>query len=164
MGNVLYPQPCYLFSLDLRVEYTLSSAGLTVRATATNVGEDACLYGSGAHPYLTVGMSTVDSVMLTAPGRTVILSDERAIPKESLDVAGTPYDFREPRVIGETILDNAFTDLERGAEGRARVELRDERSTVGVALWLDETYDYVMLFTGDPLPDVNRPSECFSYR
>jgi aldose 1-epimerase len=84
------------------------------------------------------------------------MSDERAIPKESLEVAGTPYDFREPRIIGETILDNAFTDLERDAEGRARVELRDESSGVGVALWVDETHGYVMLFTGDPLPDVNR--------
>lgn len=27
-----------------------------------------------------------------------------------------------------------------------------------VTLWLDERYRYLMLFTGDPLPDVNRRS------
>ena len=156
MQNLLYPQPGYPFSLDLRIEYALSSAGLTVRATATNIGDDASPYGSGAHPYLTIGTPTVDSLTLKAPGGTVILSDERAIPKDSVPVAGTEYDFREPRVIGGTMLDNAFTDLERDAEGRARVELRDERRGVGVALWMDETHGYVMLFTGDPLPDVNR--------
>ena len=27
-------------------------------------------------------------------------------------------------------------------------------SRAGVTLWLDESYRYVQLFTGDPLPDV----------
>ena len=35
------------------VEYALSGTGLRVTTTATNVGRDACPYGSGAHPYLT---------------------------------------------------------------------------------------------------------------
>ena len=28
----------------------------------------------------------------------------------------------------------------------------------GLSLWMDEAYPYVMLFTGDPLPDVARRS------
>ena len=28
----------------------------------------------------------------------------------------------------------------------------------GLELWVDEAYRYVQLFTGDPLPDVNRRS------
>ena len=28
----------------------------------------------------------------------------------------------------------------------------------GLTLWLDDAYGYVMLFTGDPLPDVDRRS------
>ena len=42
----------------------------------------------------------------------------------ALPVEGTDYDFRRPRPIGATVLDHAFTDLERGDDGRARVELR----------------------------------------
>jgi aldose 1-epimerase len=61
-------------------------------------------------------------------------------------------------VIGSTVLDHAFTDLARGEDGRARVELRDPERGDGVALWVDATYPYVMVFTGDPLPDVNRHS------
>jgi aldose 1-epimerase len=73
-------------------------------------------------------------------------------------VDGAEYDFRRPREIGATRLDHAFTDLERGADGRARVELRDPKSRKGLTLWLDEPYGYVQLFTGDPLPDVARRS------
>ena len=60
MEHVLRPQPGYPFTLALSVEYALSTSGLHVRTTATNIGGEACPYGSGAHPYLTVGTATVD--------------------------------------------------------------------------------------------------------
>ena len=55
MKHVLYPQPGYPFTLGISVEYALSNSGLKVRTTATNLGADPCPYGSGAHPYLTLG-------------------------------------------------------------------------------------------------------------
>jgi aldose 1-epimerase len=73
-------------------------------------------------------------------------------------VENTDYDFRRPRPIGATKLDNAFTDLERDDDGLARVQLRDGRAGRSVTLWVDESYRYLMLFTGDPLPDVKRRS------
>jgi aldose 1-epimerase len=158
MEHVLRPQPGYPFMLDLTIEYALSEHGLEVRTTATNGGTDACPYGSGAHPYLTVGTEAVDSVALHAPGATVLSSDERGLPVGAAAVDGTEYDFRRPRQIGATKLDNAFTDLERDEDGLARVELRDPARDLGVALWVDESYPYLMLFTGDPLPDVDRRS------
>src|SRR6185503_14996296 len=139
------------------VEYRLSGDGLSVRTTATNVGADPCPYGCGVHPYLTVGTPTVDAATLTAPGATVVLSDERGLPTGTEPVEGTAYDFRRPRPIGTTRLDHAFTDLERDGDGIARVELRRPDGS-GVALWVDESYRFLMLFTGDPLPDVNRRS------
>ena len=54
-------------------------------------------------------------------------------------------------------LDDAFTDLERDAEGLALVELRNPKDG-GLTLWVDESYGYLQLFTGDPLPDVSRRS------
>ncbi len=132
--------------------------GLSVRTTATNTGREACPYGAGQHPYVTVGAPTVDSAILLAPGRTVLHVDERGLPVGTGPVDGTEYDFRRPRPIGATKLDHAFTDLERGADGCARVELRDPTSRAGLTLWVDESYRYVQLFTGDPLPDVARRS------
>jgi aldose 1-epimerase len=158
LEHVLRPQPGYPFTLALAVEYTLSESGLRVQTIATNSGPDACPYGSGQHPYLTLGTPTVDSLVLSAPGRTVLIEDERRIPRGREPVDGTAYDFRAPREIGATMLDDAFTDLVRGVDGRARVELRDPRSRAGLSLWMDESFRYLQLFTGDSLPDVRRRS------
>lgn len=116
----LHPQPGFPFVLDLRVEHVLDDAGLTVRATAVNVGATACPFGAGAHPYLAVGDPLIDTAHVTSPSRVRLLADERGIPTgEREDVAGTPYDLRRGRVLGDFEMDTAFTDLEREADGRA---------------------------------------------
>jgi aldose 1-epimerase len=158
LEHVLYPQPGYPFALDVRIEYRLSESGLEVRTTATNIGGEACPFGAGAHPYLTVGTETVDSVALQAPGRTALESDERGIPTGRRAVAGGEHDFRQARALGATRLDHCFTDLEREDDGLARVRLHDPDGESGLTLWADESYGYLMLFTGDPLPDVARRS------
>ena len=157
MEHVLDEQPGYPFSLELRIEYALSESGLSVTTTATNLGAERCPYGCGAHPYLTAGTPTVDTASLSVPAETVLLSDERGIPTEAIPVGGTDFDFREPSAIGKTVLDHCFTDLERDADGRAAVRLSDPGGH-SVTLWADESYRYVMVFTGDPLPDVARRS------
>lgn len=157
LEHVLHPQPGYPFSLTVEVEYALAADGLSVRTTATNIGVDACPYGAGVHPYLTVGTPSVDAAILTSPGATVIRSDDRGLPVGTDPVERTPFDFRRARAIAATTLDHAFTDLERGDDGLARVELRHPDGS-GVVLWVDEGYRYLMLFTGDPLPDVRRRS------
>jgi aldose 1-epimerase len=73
-------------------------------------------------------------------------------------VEGTEYDFRQPKRVGSIKLDHAFTDLERDADGLARVELRDSDRETKVSLWVDQSYPYLMLFSGDPLPNVRRRS------
>jgi aldose 1-epimerase len=158
MEHILYPQPGYPFCLNLSVEYTLLDSGLRVRTTATNIGTVPCPYGSGAHPYLTLGTSTIDRLVLSVPARTVLRSDERGIPIGAETVTGTEYDFQQPRPIGAIALDHAFTDLNRDADGVARVELRDPDQGTHASLWVDAGYPYLMVFSGDPLPDVRRRS------
>lgn len=152
----LYPQPGYPFALDVRIEYAVSDGGLSVRTTATNAGEERCPFGAGAHPYLAPGAPTVDTVLLRAPARVVLRSNGRGVPTGSMPVAGTPFDFRSERPIGATVLDHAFTELYRDAGGIARVSLRDPAGGHAVSLWVDKAYPYLMIFTGDPLPDVAR--------
>jgi aldose 1-epimerase len=156
LEHVIHPRPGYPFTLALSVEYALSDGGLTVRTAATNLGADACPYGSGAHPYLTLGGATIDPLVLRVPAGRVLVSDERGLPVGSEPVDGTERDFRAGRPIGATKLDNAFTHLERDPDGRARVSLHHPGSGDSIILWVDEHYPYLMLFTGDPLPDVNR--------
>jgi aldose 1-epimerase len=157
LEHLLRPRPGYPFTLELLVEYTLLTEGLTVRTTATNRGDAACPYGAGAHPYIRLGRDVVDPLVLRVPAATVLRSDARGLPTATEPVAGTELDFRTPRAIGGTTIDNAFTDLERDENGLARVELTAPGGEC-VTVWADESYPWLMIFTGDPLPDVNRRS------
>jgi aldose 1-epimerase len=155
---VLEPQPGYPFAIAFRIEYAVSAAGLAVTTTARNFGIEPCPYGLGQHPYLTLGTPSVDTLRLEVAADNVLLSDERGLPVAAESVAGTDFDFRAGRTIGATVLDNAYTGLERGSDGRARVLLDDEDGGSGLTLWVDESYPYLMVFTGDSLPNVDRRS------
>lgn len=154
LEHLLHAQPGYPFSLHLVVEYALSTSGLTVRTTATNIGAAPCPYGSGAHPYLTLGTETVDNVLLRVPARTALRSDDRGIPVGTFAVDGTELDYRSARQIGQAKLDNGYTDLERDEAGIAHV-VADGPDGSGRTIWVDEGYPYVMVFTGD-IPSVQR--------
>jgi aldose 1-epimerase len=152
----LHPSPPYPFTLDLAVRYALGDEGLVVETSATNVGSAAAPYAQGAHPYVTVG-GLVDDAVLTIPGRTWLPTDENQIPTGREPVTGTPYDFREPRPIGDLPIDYAFTDLDRGPDGLARVRLACAQSPdQAVEVWADEGYPYLEIFTADTVPDVHR--------
>jgi len=153
MAHLLHPRPGYPFTLALRVEYALAGDGLTVRTEATNVGAEACPYGAGAHPYLAVADGSVDELTLTVPSGSVLESDDRGLPVSARPVEGTDFDFRSPKQVGGLRLDHCFTDLSREEDGRARVRLGN-----GTSLWADRSFDYLMVFTGDGLPDVDRQS------
>jgi aldose 1-epimerase len=156
--HTLHPRPGYPFLLELAIEYALSDAGLAVRTTATNAGRTPCPFGCGAHPYLTLGTPIVDPLVLRIPARRVLTSDERGLPTGDEQVEGNDHDFREARAIGPTELDHAFADLERGDDGLARVALAHPDGRPALTLWVDGAYRYLMVFTGDPLPDVARRS------
>jgi aldose 1-epimerase len=155
LGHVLHPQPGYPFSLALEIEYELSARGLTVRTTATNIGAATCPYGSGSHPYLTLGAETVDDALLQIPARTALRSDDRGTPIGTVAVDGTDLDFRSARRVDETKLDHCYTDLERDDAGFARITVVAADGASGRTLWVDEGYPYLMVFTGD-IPAVQR--------
>ena len=151
---VLHPQPGYPHTLDCRLEYTLSDAGLRVHTAVTNAGDGPAPYGTGAHPYLTVGTDTVDEITLTVPGDRYLPTDDNGIPTGIVDVEGSPFDYRAGRLIGPAKVDHCFTDLARDSDGVATVTLAagDRR----VRLWLDASYRYAQVFTGDTLVPARR--------
>jgi aldose 1-epimerase len=150
----LAARPGYPFPLDLTVEYRVSSAGLTVTYGATNIGAVPCPFGVGAHPYFAFGGTSVDAVELHVPAETWLQVDARSIPQERRPVAGSDVDFRRSRVIGALRLDHAFTDLQRDADGAARVGLRYGEQQIHIQL--DRGFEYVQVYTGDTLPDRSR--------
>jgi aldose 1-epimerase len=144
----IYPQHGWPGTLEATITHRVGDQGLTVRVEATNIGTKDLPFGYGAHPYLTVGESTVDDVALTVPAASYLEVDDRLLPARISTVAGTAYDLRGGPVLGSVNLDTALTDLDRGSDGRWRVVLAlGERS---VELWGDETMHWVQVFTGGP--------------
>lgn len=156
LTHLLHPQPGYPYRLRLSVDYALAPDGLTVTTSAANEGEDPCPYGTGAHPYLRVADTTLDTWVLRSPARTVLQSDERGIPRSRQPVSGTPYDFHVGRPVGDLVIDHGFTDLARSAEGHATVTVTDPVSGRALELWMDASYGHLMVYTGDTLAPGRR--------
>ena len=153
----LRPQPGWGWSLDLSITYSLTAPGLIVTPRAVNVGSSAAPFGFGAHPYLSVGEDRVDEVRLGIPAGSLLDVDDRLLPKGLAAVDGTDRDFREPRVLGETALDTAYTKVAADLDGRWRVTLAHSRTGRAVTLWADATaYPWLQVFTGDSLPPTSR--------
>jgi aldose 1-epimerase len=149
----LPPQEGWDWSLDLFVTYVLTDEGLMVTPRAVNVGAGAAPFGFGAHPYLSVGEDRVDEVELGIPAGSLLKVDDRLLPKEIAPVDGTDRDFREPKLLGEAVLDTAFTNVAADTDGRWRVTLTHGATGRAVTIWADATaYPWVQVFTGDSLP------------
>jgi aldose 1-epimerase len=155
MGVRLLPQPGYPFALEVSVAYELTEGGLTVLTTALNIGDRACPYGAGQHPYLSAGDGLVDDCLLELPASTRLLSDERRLPVGVEAVEGGEFDFRAPRRLGAQRLDVAFTDLARDGGGRAvaRLSCPDGHR---VELWMDRHHEFLQVYTGDTLAPARR--------
>ncbi len=141
LEHVLHPQPGYPFALRLRIRYGLDADGLEVTAVAENLGDDACPFGLGFHPYLA---GAVDEIVLSVPAETAIVTDEQGVEERR-----EPCDLRGPAAVGGRKLDETCTDLVRDGDGLARVRAGD------LVLWCDEAFPFLQVFSGD-LPDVGR--------
>lgn len=156
MSTRLYPQPGYPFVLDVSISYELGDEGLTVATTAANIGERACPYGAGQHPYISPGDGSIDDCLLELPARTRVLTDdERQLPSGSEPVQGGDFDFSRPRQLGALKIDSAFTDLVREADGRAVTRLTRKDGS-RVELWVDEHHKFIELYSGDTLAPSRR--------
>lgn len=141
----------YPFPLSIRLEYRLDANGVQVECAMTNSGSHDAPVAMGFHPYFTVGSAQIDTDTLTLPFSEV-LEFERLIPTgRLLPVEEAGLDFRGGRVIGATQFNHCFTRPARGADGRARVRLNCGQRAL--AVWMDESFDYVVIYTGDALPE-----------
>ena len=150
--SVIRPQPGYPHAIDLRVTFALNAGGLTLEALMRNVGADAAPCFFGWHPYFVVGDGAVDGWELQIPAQSLIRTgaDLIALAGEQAYVAlddAPALDFRAPRVIGASILDQGYTDLEADADGRVRTRLRDPVTGWAVTLWQERGVAHA--FTAD---------------
>lgn len=138
LATTIYPQTGWNAVLEVEIRHAIDDGGLTVTATARNVGATRAPYGYGVHPYLAADLTTAELVL---PFEQELQVDAVRLLPIALTGVTAEHDFREGRVVGETEFDTALT----GAGGAWEVQLTTDRRTV--ALWADETLPWFQIFT-----------------
>lgn len=103
----LAAQPGYPFPLGLEVRYELSEDGLRWTVIATNEGGAPAPVGLGFHPYLSLGVP-IDELTLSFAPDLVLPVDDRGLPADRREAAGTEYDFATARPLAGVSLDVPF--------------------------------------------------------
>lgn len=143
----IVPQPGYPFQVRVEVTYTLDAEhGLSVTALARNTGTERAPFGAGFHPYLSAHGHPIGEVTVKLPAQERLVLDEAKVPLGVQAVAGTRYDLRRGRRLGELRMDDGFSQFATVA-GRSAVEVRTRSG--GAQLWFDETFRFVQVFTPD---------------
>lgn len=147
----------YPFSLEARLEYTLSDSGLACSFRITNTGREIAPVSAGFHPYFTVGTPSADDAEARIPATHLIEFDSSLLPTGKLvDVRGGDLDYLKPRKIGATRFNHCYARLARDADGLARAALIDPVTGRQVTVWMDRAFDYVVVYTGDALGETER--------
>jgi aldose 1-epimerase len=150
------PQAGYPHRIRVDVTFELSGAGLTWSVAGTNLGSRPAPFGTGPHPYLVAGPGRVDEWRLELPAaRVQTVTPDRLVPVAVVDVADGDgkFDFRAGRIVGETFLDNAYTGVERDAQGTAAVTVTHPSAGTGVGMRFGADSPWVQVHTGD-LPEA----------
>ena len=147
----LPPQVGYPWSLALRTRWSVSAGGLRCDQEVTNTSAANAPWGYSVHPYLQLSGVAVDDILLRVPGRIRVLADNRLLPIGAVKVAGSEYDFSEPRRIGDAVLDTTFGDIEHDADGGSSVTIAAPSGDASVTVWGDASFHWWQIFTGDTL-------------
>lgn len=141
----------YPWWLRLRTRWSVSADGLRCDQEVVNNSGAKAPWGYSVHPYLRLPGVAVDDILLHVPAERRIVADARLLPIGAVKVAGTDYDYNEPRRIGIQILDTTFSGIEHDASGITTVTIADPNSDAKVAVWADEKFKYWQVFSGDTL-------------
>jgi aldose 1-epimerase len=147
--------PGYPFAVDVSIDVTVTPGGLEFVITGSNVGEVAAPFGSGWHPYFTIGDTPIEQLLLSVPADTRIVSGPDLIPRDG-ELAYAPatgeWSFAQPRAIGQQEINTAFFGLRPEADGLIHSRLTDGSATIDV--WQERGGMHV--FTAD---GITRPRQ-----
>ncbi len=148
----------YPWSLEAEMTYSLEVQGLRCSLAITNRSESAAPVAAGFHPYFTPGCAEglIDTWELQLPYQHY-LEFENLIPTgKALPVVGSEFDFVESHAIGDTRFNTCFLNPIRDEDGMVRIKLKDPASNNGIEVWADGALDYLVVYSGDPLPPSHR--------
>jgi aldose 1-epimerase len=147
----------YPFALRAQVTYRVTAQGMHCAFDIENLSAGDAPVAAGFHPYFTVGSDLIDLDTLHVPFQSTLEYNENLVPTGTvLPVEGTSFDFRHPHPIGDTVFNTCFLNPLRDTDGLLRISLSDPATGRAVTVALDRAFDYVVLYSGDPLPDTHR--------
>ena len=144
----------YPFALRTDVNYGLSPQGLTCRFTITNMGDRLAPAAAGFHPYFMADIGPIDDWWLELPYSGVLEFVDLIPTGKILPVESKELDFRAGRTISGAVFNSCFTHPERSEDGLTHIRLQSANpSGVSIDVWADRALEYVVVYSGDPLPE-----------
>jgi aldose 1-epimerase len=154
LEHELAPTAGYPFGLLVSATYALTGDGLHCALAARNVSERRAPVGLGVHPYL-AAPGLVDSLEVTVAAETVLLTDE-----QWQEVGRVRAELLRGEPVGDRVIDAAFTDVIRDADGRVTSRMRAPGSHA-IEVWGGATCRWLVVYTGHGLmPSEARRSMC----
>jgi aldose 1-epimerase len=146
----------YPFPLDVRVAYYLNADTGSLARSRFATSAPAPRPSRRAFTRTFTALSdTINADTLTVPFGSYLEFDDHLIPTgRVLPVDGTPFDFRAPRPIGDTRFNTCYADPVPDGDGQVRVRLDSAHRVVTVSFDADP-FEYVVLYSGDPLPPAH---------
>lgn len=162
LAATIEAQPGYPWQVALQVTFTLTADGLTQEVVATNESDRPAPFGMGGHPYLVAGeprRGAIDAWRLEVPASQVLAVDpDRLLPAGISSVAAHEFgalDFRRARVLGPTVVNEAFTELHRDEHGLTTVTVTGDDGRGARISW-DRRCPWVQIYTSDAAPGDRR--------
>jgi aldose 1-epimerase len=156
----------YPFHVEATALYQISDRGLSLTMTAYNNGTSDAPWAFGMHPWISNGKNLVGNDPITEQNgqcslmvgaRTHIVTDRNLIPTGTEPVDGTDFDFRQPQRVAGHVLDDAFCDPLRDANGHTFASLT-RPDGITVTLDGDQSIHAWQVCNGTNFPTESHPS------
>ena len=144
------------FAHEYEMTYSLADGALEVRTTVTNLSDEAMPIVLGFHPYLRIPGIPRDEWTIHSPARIHVIPGEHNIPTGEM----RPLDIPNPLPLRGVKLDDGFTDLARGADGRANFSIESGGKKVEIifgpkftvaTMWIPEGREFLCI---EPLTTI----------
>lgn len=149
LGAIIPPQHGWPFLLDTWVRYEVRADGLTVTHGVTNLGAARAPYATGAHPFLRIGDTPVEDLVVSVAAATYIDVDDRLNAIGEVPVDGTRFDARLGVRVGDVEYDTAFGGVTHRDGASAWLTAPDGAT---LELVQDVDWGYVQVFTTPAFP------------
>lgn len=146
------------FSFGHRLTFSLRGSTLRIDVAAENLGDAPLPLGFGWHPYFRLPLIPTGSraaAVVGVPARKEWRLDAALLPVGDTVELAPDRDFREPRPIGETHLDDVYTDV-IASGGHSACTLGDSATGVTLRVVAGPTFREWVVYA-----PPSRPTICF---